>query len=142
MDPFSITVSVSSLIVVCTRIIKLSSDVSAAYRSASFTLSAIASECAVISASLTRLQNMLLNEPERLGALADNLDTALLGCALTMSVLQEQIGGLAKETEGGERQVKKFKYVLEQDYLKELLQQIRGQQVSITLLLQTYQRYG
>ncbi|KAF3933020.1 hypothetical protein ABW20_dc0105758 [Dactylellina cionopaga] len=141
MDPLSITVSVSSLIVVCARIIKFSSDVSNAYRSASFALSAIASECAVISASLTRLQNMLLSQPERLSALAESLDTALLGCALTMSVLQEQIGGLAKETEDGELKPKKFKYVLEQDYLKELLQQIRGQQVSITLLLQTYQRY-
>ncbi|KAJ9602906.1 hypothetical protein H2200_012686 [Cladophialophora chaetospira] len=56
-----------------------------------------------------------------------------------MSVLQEQIGGLASETEDGELKPKKFKYVLEQDYLKELLQQIRGQQASITLLLQTYQ---
>ncbi|KAF3312423.1 GTP-binding protein Rho1 [Orbilia oligospora] len=139
MDPLSITVSVSSLIVVCTRIIKLSSDVSNAYRSASFVLSAIASECAVISASLTRLQNMLLSQPERASPLAESLETALLGCALTMSVLQEQLGGLANETEDGQLKAKKFKYVLEQDYLKELLQQARGQQVSITLLLQTYQ---
>ncbi|RVD85469.1 uncharacterized protein DFL_003790 [Arthrobotrys flagrans] len=139
MDPLSITVSVSSLIIVCTRIIKLSSDVSNAYRNASFVLSAIASECAVISASLTRLQNMLSNQLERLGPLAESLETALLGCALTMSVLQEQIGGLANETNDGQLKPKKFKYVLEQDYLKELLHQVRGQQVSITLLLQTYQ---
>ena len=84
---------------------------------------------------------MLLGQPERLGALAESLDTALLGCALTMSVLQEPIGGLARETEDGELKPKKFKFVLEQDHLKELLQQIRGQQVSITLMLQTYQRY-
>ena len=84
---------------------------------------------------------MLLSQPDRLGALAESLETSLLGCALTMSVLQEQIGGLAQETEEGELKPKKFKYVLEQDYLKELLQQIRGQQISITLLLQTYQRY-
>jgi len=34
---------------------------------------------------------------------------------------------------------KKFKIILQQEHLRELLQQIRGQQVSITLLLQTYQ---
>ncbi len=84
---------------------------------------------------------MLLSQPDRLSALAESLDTALLGCALTISVLQEQIGGLAKETEDGELKPKKFKFVLEQDHLKELLQQIRVQQVSITLMLQTYQRY-
>lgn len=103
-------------------------------------LSAITAECAVISASLARLQNMLLGNPDRLGALVESLETALLGCALTMSVLQEQIGGVASETENGESKPKKFKFVLEHDHLKELLQQIRGQQVSITLLLQTYQR--
>jgi hypothetical protein len=140
MDPLSITVSVSSLIIVCTRIIKLSSAVSSTYRDASFMLSAITSESAVISASLTRLQSMLLSQPDRLGALAESLETALLGCALTLSVLQEQLGGLATETEAGEIKPKKFKYVLEQDHLKELLQQIRGQQISITLLLQTYQK--
>ncbi|KAF3265396.1 GTP-binding protein Rho1 [Orbilia oligospora] len=82
---------------------------------------------------------MLLNQPERVSSLAESLETALLGCALTMSVLQEQLGGLANENEDGQLKAKKFKYVLEQDYLKELLQQARGQQVSITLLLQTYQ---
>jgi hypothetical protein len=102
-------------------------------------LSAITSECAVVSASLTRLQNLLLDQPERYGALAESLETSLLGCALTMSVLKGEIGGLADETRDGVLKVKKFKYVLEQDHLRELLAQIRGQQISITLLLATYQ---
>jgi len=65
-------------------------------------LSAIAAECSVISASSTRLQNMLLSQPDRLGTLVKSLETALLGCALTMSILQEQIGGLATETKEGD----------------------------------------
>ena len=45
---------------------------------------------------------MLLSQPDRLGTLVKSLETALLGCALTMSILQEQIGGLATETKEGD----------------------------------------
>ena len=126
MDPLSVTVSVSYPIIVGAHIIKLASDVSQNCRDASFQLSAITAECTLISASLTRLQNMLMSQPDRFGTWSESLKTSLLGCALTMLVLQEQIGGLAKETEEGELNPKKFEYVLEKDYLKELSQQIRG----------------
>lgn len=83
---------------------------------------------------------MLLAQPDWADPLSETLETALLGCALTMSVLYEQISGLADETKHGELIPKNFKFVLERDHLNEILQQIRGQQTSITLLLQTVQR--
>lgn len=140
MDPLSITVSVSSLIVFCAKVIKASHDLCSQFKSAAFTLSAITSECSVINASLSNLQSLILEDPERLQDASSTFEIALLGCALTMSVLDEEIGGVLKETNGGTLTPKRFKYVLEQDHLKELLQQIRGQQIAISLLLQTYQR--
>ncbi|ERF72070.1 hypothetical protein EPUS_04988 [Endocarpon pusillum Z07020] len=119
MDPLSVTVSVSSLLVIAARVVKVIHDIRGDYKDAEFILCSIASECTVTEA----------------------FDTALLGCALTLSVLDEE---LRKLVQGGfidtnALEPRKLKYLVENERLKELLQQIRGQLLAITLLLNTYQ---
>jgi hypothetical protein len=109
-------------------------------------LTLIASECAVVHASLAHLQNSMLGNTEalqsRLTPLVTSVfDTALLGCTLTLSVLEE-IHHFIKGTDlskslSGKR---KMRCALDQDRLKELLTQIRGQRIAMTLLLTTFQR--
>ena len=66
-------------------------------------------------------------------------EVALMGCALTMGVVEDELSGLLVKDEDGNLKARRIKYVMDQDHLKELLQQIRGQQIGVTLLLQTYQ---
>jgi hypothetical protein len=147
MDPLSITVSVSSLLMVAAKVVKSISDVRDRYKDAAFMLASIASEVAVIHASLAHLQNSMLADVQTLASrltpqITSIFDTGLLGCALALSVLDDEVQGLvqgADLTEGVSAK-KKMQYALDPDRLKELLTQIRGQQIAITLLLTTFQK--
>lgn len=147
MDPLSITVSVSSLLVVTARIVKLINNVHGSYQDAAIVLASIASECAVIHASLAHLQNLILTKSHTLGPgltpqVIGVFDTSLLGCALTFSVIDKEVQGLVdglNPTKGLSGK-KRIQFILEQDRLKELLTQVRGQQTSLTLLLAILQK--
>ncbi|KAF7506534.1 hypothetical protein GJ744_011680 [Endocarpon pusillum] len=133
MDPLSVTVSVSSLLVIAARVIKVIHDIRGDYKDAEFVLCSIASECTVVHTSLAHLQSMMLADFQTLRSrltpqVTEAFDTALLGCALTLSVLDEE---LRKLVQGGvidtnALEPRKLKYLVENDRLKELLQQIRG----------------
>ena len=144
MDPLSITVSVSSLLVVAAQVIQATCELRSRYKDAAFMLAAISTECTVINSSLAMLQTRMLSDLDLLKSrmtpeIATTFEAALQGCELTMSVIQEEMGGLQKQTALGEVIPRRLKYVLAQPHLQDVLQQIRGQQTGITLLLQTYQ---
>ncbi|KIX95249.1 uncharacterized protein Z520_09166 [Fonsecaea multimorphosa CBS 102226] len=144
MDPLSVAVSVSSLLASGAKVVKAASALRSQYRDAAFMLSAISSECTVINTSLGMLQSLMMSNPESLESrmtylVISTFEVALTGCALTMSVVEDELGGLLIEDENGNLKARRIKYVMEQNHLKEMLQQIRGQQTGISLLLQTYQ---
>jgi hypothetical protein len=68
MDPLSITVFVSSLLMVAAKVVKSISDVRDRYKDAAFMLASIASEVAVIHASLAHLQNSMLADVQTLAS--------------------------------------------------------------------------
>lgn len=144
MDPLSITVSVSTLLVTAAKVIKAASTLRSQYKDAAFMLSAISSECTVINTSLAILQSLMLSDVDRLRSrmtddIMSTFEVGLLGCALTMSVVEDELSGLLVLDKDGSLKPRRIKYMRDQDHLKEMLQQIRGQQIGVSLLLQTYQ---
>src|SRR5690242_5431723 len=139
MDPLSIAGSTASTLVVAARIIKSLKDVHSMYKEAPLTLSTICSECSVVYASLALIQSSLPANLElsRSTQVYSACDTALLGCALTLSVLDKEIQSCveAKQNPHNASAVKKCRVVFEKDHLQELLSQVRGQQVALNLLL-------
>lgn len=110
-------------------------------------LSAVSTECTVINASLAMLQNLMLGNIDDLQSrmvpeVLATFDTALQGCCLTLSVIEEELKSLLVCEEKGDVVPKRLKYILEKEHLKELLLQLRGQQSGVSLLLQMYQAYA
>ncbi len=110
-------------------------------------LVSVASECSLVHASLAHLQNQILADHGALHPLLTlqvitMFDIALLGCALTFSVLDEGVKRfveVAAPSHGLSRKAK-MHFAIDHDQLKEFLTPVRGQQVAITLLLTTIQR--
>jgi hypothetical protein len=120
MDPLSITSVVVSLTAKCMQAAKQLNDLRDKYRSAQIIISAICSESTVISLSLSQLQGLMLQNPQilstRLAArpeIQSTFDTVLTSCMVVFTVLEEEI--------------------------LNLLGQIRGQQSTMSLLLQLLQ---
>lgn len=66
--------------------------------------------------------------------LSASFEIALLGCASTFAVLEEEL----KEMQGGEAgpsRMQRARYVWKEEIMNELLQQLRGQQGALQLLL-------
>ena len=101
----------------------------------------------MISASLGLIYNLILRDPEALRSnfatrpeLEGAFDTALTGCALIFSVLDDEVQKLQGDGELGV--AGKVKIVWKDETMKELLQQIRGQpQNALSLLTQALQMY-
>lgn len=115
-----------------------------AYADAPLAISSIASECTIIQASLAALQGMLLDNPgaSSLPASAvQALDMSLVGCALTLSVIDKDIRKCVQATSQspGRALTRNALYIFEKAHFEELLQQIRGHQLALTLLLTTMQ---
>jgi hypothetical protein len=144
MDPLSITTSVATLLISAVRVIRAASALCSQYKDAAFMLSAISSECTVINTSLAMLQSLMVSNLENLRSrmtetVLSTFEVALMGCAMTISVIEEELGELFVKGDNGDMKARRIKYVMDQEHLKEMLQQIRGQQIGVTLLLQTYQ---
>lgn len=109
-------------------------------------LSAIARECTVINVSLAIMQSLMISDLDILRSrmterIFSTFEVALTGCTLILSVIEEELNSLLVTDNDEKLKARRVKYILEQDHLREMLHQIRGQQVGVTLLLQMYQMY-
>jgi tRNA A37 threonylcarbamoyladenosine dehydratase len=143
MDPISITTAVLSITARCLTTARALYALRERYKHAQMTISAIYSESTVISASLGHVQNLLLSKAESLASklksreeLENILDTSLTGCTLVYSILHDEVQKLSNK---GETAAAKASAVWKEETMKELLQQIRGQQTALTLLIQALQ---
>lgn len=109
-------------------------------------ISAIYSESTIISASLGHIQSLVLKSPDAISSslqsrpeLDSAFDTALTGCMLVFSVLDDEIQRLNQNPNDPKR---RMVYLWKEDTMKELLQQLRGQQTALTLLVQALQMYA
>jgi hypothetical protein len=148
MDPLTITTAALTISARCLTTAKTVYALRTKFKNAQVTISAIHSESTVIGASLGHLQNLVLKDPETLRSnfasrpeLESAFDTALTGCALVYSVLDDEVKKLLGDDNGSSRAAG-LKCVWKEDTMKELLQQIRGQQSALSLLIQGLQLYA
>ena len=110
---------------------------------------AIASEAAVISASLSQIQALVLSKqnPEQLlrsrPEVAATLDTLLIGCMVLFSCLDEELREVQRHARGDHNFSWKGKLqtVWKHETFQELLDGLRGQQLAINTLISLLQMY-
>lgn len=103
-------------------------------KNSQMTISAIYSECKVISASLDHIQNLVLTKPEILRSnlqsrpeLESILYIALTGCVLIFSVLDDEVQTLNR---GVSSMGIRVAHLWKEGTMSDLLTQIRGQQMA------------
>ncbi|CAG8984162.1 hypothetical protein HYALB_00008164 [Hymenoscyphus albidus] len=103
MDPLSITSTVASIVGICLKTAKSLSDLRDKYKDAEMTILAIHSETSVIGATLSKIQCLLLTNPEALSPkiqedpgieVKATFDVALTGCAMIYSCIEIEVGRL------------------------------------------------
>jgi hypothetical protein len=122
-------------------------DFSCQYQDAPTSVVAISSEAAVISASLSHIQAIILSKqnPEHLlrsrPEIAATLDTSLTGCMVLFSCLDEELREVARHAakKGNLSKMGKIKTIWKQEKFHELLDGLRGQQMAINTLTQLLQ---
>ncbi|KAJ9637311.1 hypothetical protein H2199_007598 [Coniosporium tulheliwenetii] len=149
MDPLTITTSVLAITTRCVSMAKELNDLREKFKDAQMMISAICSESTVISASLAHIQTIVLSNPDALTAqfqfrpeLEGAFDTALTGCMMVFSVLQDEVQSLTSSSKSASKDIGwsiKAKYLWKEETMKDLLQQLRGQQTALTLLIQALQ---
>ncbi|ORY14059.1 hypothetical protein BCR34DRAFT_599472 [Clohesyomyces aquaticus] len=148
MDPLSITASVTGVCGVSFTATKALYEFRSKYKQANLTIAAICSESSVVHAALTQIQSLLYRDGdliiERLherSDLAASFDISFTGCMLLYSCIEEETGRLrnAMERDGSLDWTQKLKVAWNEDTFQSLLQQLRGQETSLQLLLQTLQ---
>lgn len=141
MDPLSIAASVTAVATLCGKILILCNQVAGRQQSIRRTLASLRTEIFAYQVSLHRIHDLLLDQT---GSLAEYLtsnnewtesfDTALSGCSLTASIL---FGELQKAIDSSTGSL--IRFTLNELEIKDLIGQLRGQQASIQLLMQTLQ---
>jgi len=106
----------------------------------------ICSETTVISASLSKVQSLLLRSPdpslllESRPELIAALDAALTGCMVLFSCLDDELSHITSSPQAkGISWRGKARMIWNRDKLKELLEGLRGLQISLSLLIQLLQ---
>lgn len=152
MDPLTISATVLGIAGKCVTVARDLSILRDKYTHASLTISAICSESAVVNAALCKLQS-LFSQPQDEGfvrfqsrpELASACDTALTGCTLLYSCLDDEVQSLRIQAPANATVEltwsQKSKVVWKDATMKELLQQIRGQTSALNLLLQCFHLY-
>ncbi|KAF4633673.1 hypothetical protein G7Y89_g4441 [Cudoniella acicularis] len=148
MDPFSIAASVGTLSHVCLVTVRRLGELAGKFKAASKILQDVSSETKIITISLSQLQNILVKNDNTILAEAlltldvrNALDTALTGCSVTLSCIESEIRSLTTNIDIDQKLnlADRAKIVWKEDKFKELLQQLRGQHNTISILQQGLQ---
>ncbi|KAF5716501.1 GTPase-activating protein [Fusarium globosum] len=138
MDPLSIASSVVGLTATCLSTCKKLHDLAGEYQDVPAVIAMICSESTIISIGLSELQMKILRRDDLAQAWASKteiwmaFETALTGCMVVFSCLEAETRSLRSKNPGVWA---KIKFIWNQDRLKDLLGALRGQQSSITFLL-------
>lgn len=123
------------------------SELRTKYNDAPMTIVAICSETTLISASLSKVQELVLRRHDLTNVLnarpdlAAALDTTLIGCAVLFSCLHEETQHMTQSSTQPSQYTwwKKAKVMWNHDRLKELLEGLRGQQTAISTIINLLQ---
>ncbi|KAJ9642073.1 hypothetical protein H2199_005288 [Coniosporium tulheliwenetii] len=147
-DPPSVTAGVVGITAICLKTAKALRNLTSKYEDAAITIAAIISESTIISASLSKIQSLLLDTSDAFtgglnarSELHATFDTALIGCIVVFSCLENEVKQLSLHAEHAHSVdwKSKAKAVWKDDQMKELLESLRGQQNALTLLMQGLQ---
>jgi hypothetical protein len=147
MDPLTITVGVSSLLVSVAKVISSCNDIQIRYDLARDLLPAITRECDLMKLGFVKIHDLLESGHDRYRGkddLLSVLENTLAGCSLVLDVLREEVG--AEQPQGVRQRPKpnqcsKLRFLWNEKKLRELLTQLRGQQGGLTLILTIMQTY-
>ncbi|KAF2495122.1 hypothetical protein BU16DRAFT_527008 [Lophium mytilinum] len=148
MDPLTITAAVLKITAVGVSSAKALSSLRGQYKHASLTIGSLCSETTIVSASLSQIQTLFLQDinsrSEQIKSRPDivaTFDIALTGCMVVFSCLDEEVRNLTMGTMDAKsvNWKKKARVIWKEDTMRELLSQIRGQQTALTLLIQLLQ---
>ena len=148
MDPLSISTAVAALVTTSTKAVVLCNTLVGKYKNAPRTLASIRTECTTVKAGLSYIYYLINRDTELFssqmqahGPLAETLDVALTGCTVTFSLLDCELQKLYDKS--GDRDSFKWKdrmrFIWDEKVAKELLDQMRGLQSAVTLVLTALQ---
>ncbi len=148
MDPLSISTAVASLVTTGTKAVTLCNTLVGKYKNAPRTLASIRTECTTVKAGLSYIYFLINRDMELFssqmqahGPLTETLDVALTGCTVTFSLLDCELQRLYDKScdRDGFRWKDKLKYIWDEKVAKALLDQMRGLQSAITLVMTALQ---
>jgi hypothetical protein len=151
MDPLTVTVSVASFLANCLSTVKILSSLSSRYQHVQITIRSIVNETTYLGSFFAHIQQLLLiNAPGVTDTsaagreLRQTFDVALTACLITFGCLEEEVRQLAIKTpQGSGPEWKEFtQRMWKEEIMNEILMQIREQQATMALLVQTLQMYG
>lgn len=151
MDPLSISAGVAGLVSVCALVIGLCADVVGRYQDAPRILSSIQTECSTTREALS-LVFVLVNRNypsvashlSTSESLTQKIDIALTGCTFTLTRLDNELRDILqkKEADGKLTFRQRSKFVWNEDTLREVMEELRGQREALNFLVNVVQRYG
>jgi hypothetical protein len=140
-----LVLAITPLLLGCKKVIKIIQDVRTKCKTAPLTMISIATECSTVSTALSQLQ--FLSQGEGREHIMHSIEASILGCTLTLSVLEEYIMGLQSSIEDSilkatnqAGMMAKAMVVWKEDEMKELLQQLQSHQINLKILLTVLQR--
>ncbi|KAF4631118.1 hypothetical protein G7Y89_g7015 [Cudoniella acicularis] len=148
MDPFSIAISVGSIVGTCLTVVKKLKDVHDKFKAVPQVVTSLHSEARITGVTLSHLQSILLGDADTIPSRAlletevlSAVDIALVGCSVTLSCLEDEIRSLVAKLDGDHDLgfTERAGFVFNDDKFKELLLQLRGQCGAISFLLQGLQ---
>lgn len=153
MDPFTICTTAAGLVKTCglaVTTITTCSGLVGKYKNAPQILASIRAECTSIKTALSHVDWLVKRDTDLLSSqlkahspLAETLDVALTGCAVTFSLLDIELRKLYDKSKDldGYKWKDKMRYVWNEDRAKNILDQMRGLQSAISLVLTALQTY-
>jgi hypothetical protein len=139
--------SIAPLITTCTKIVKILRDVGKKFKRAPLMMTSIATECSLIHVALDQLRtfdwtSLAAQGDGRLELMTRSSETIILGCTLTLSVIEEYATELQEYVEGSKLSpteqmgiMARVRVLWKEDEMRELLLQLRGYQTGLTNLL-------
>ncbi|KAF2446105.1 hypothetical protein P171DRAFT_410088 [Karstenula rhodostoma CBS 690.94] len=141
MDPISGAIGMLAAIPQCIEAAKQLYDLRERFDQAAVLITAIYTESMVVAASLSQIQSLLQGTTlQRKAELRNTLDRALTGCWVVYQCLDEEVRDLAEKVDVNDLQERdRARFLVKEANFEELLQQIRGQQSALGLLVQGLQ---
>ena len=146
MDPLSVTAGVMTVAGACHSTAKALCGLMGKYRNAQKTILAIHTETTVISASLIQMEGLLGRDGQLTSQLESKdmvkaaFDSGLTGLYMVFQCLDEEVQKLAGYADGTATDwATRARFLWKEDTMKDYLQQLREQEISISLLISLLQ---